>query len=309
MGLSSNNSLQLLSVPFVRLRRIRSGTPRAWPSPAGTAALHRTNLYWHAFTVQYFLLHHNMWHTLYSLLYSLRMASSKKTATSEGKKQTQAHVSARLKKQLKNGQEHVEGAIYLRLHRAISWLHAAEQNDQADERFVFLWIAFNACYANELVDLSKTKSPETSMFSVFIKRIIERDTEQQIYKLLWVRYSQEIRLLLDNQYIYKVYWDFIHGVKTEHEFKRAFELSNRQCVKAFGKGNAVFFLIELLRRLYTLRNQVFHGGATYNGRVNREQINDASAILMRLVPIIIEIMIEHKTDDWGTVLYPPINTP
>ena len=237
------------------------------------------------------------------------MASSKKIASSVVKKQTEVHVSARLKKQLKNGQERVEGAIYLRLHRAISWLHAAEQNDQADERFIFLWIAFNACYANELVDLSKTKSPESSMFSVFIKRIIERDTEQQIYKLLWVRYSQEIRLLLDNQYIYKVYWDFIHGTKTENEFKRAFELSNRQCVKAFGKGNAVFFLIELLRRLYTLRNQVFHGGATYNGRVNREQINDASAILMRLVPIIIEIMIEHKTDDWGTVLYPPINTP
>lgn len=237
------------------------------------------------------------------------MASTKKIASSAGKKQAEVHVSARLKKQLKNGQDHVEGPIYLRLHRAISWLHAAEQNDQADERFIFLWIAFNACYANELVDLSKTKSPESSMFSQFIKRIIESDKEQQIYKLLWVRYSQEIRLLIDNQYIYKVYWDFIHGVKTEEEFKKAFELSNRQCVKAFEKGNAVFFLIELLRRLYTLRNQVFHGGATYNGRVNREQINDASAILMRLVPIIIEIMIVNKTEDWGTVLYPPINTP
>jgi hypothetical protein len=233
------------------------------------------------------------------------MATSKKKTAN--KKPELELTSARLKKQLKNGQAVLVGPIYLRLHRALSWLKAAEQTEQVDERFIFLWIAFNACYANELADLSKTKTSESSAFSLFIKRVIQHDDEKKIYKLLWVRYSQEIRLLLDNPFIFKQFWEYVQDEKTAAEFQLAFDASKRACEKAIGKGNAVYVLIELLRRLYTLRNQVFHGGATYMGTVNRKQLIDASAILMRLVPAIIEIMIVHKELDWGRVMYPPIN--
>ena len=35
--------------------------------------------------------------------------------------------------------------LSLRVHRALSWLQRAEQlADDADGRFIFLWIAFNA---------------------------------------------------------------------------------------------------------------------------------------------------------------------
>ena len=38
----------------------------------------------------------------------------------------------------------------LRAHRAISWIGRAEAcGDDDDARFVFLWIAFNAAYADE----------------------------------------------------------------------------------------------------------------------------------------------------------------
>ena len=38
----------------------------------------------------------------------------------------------------------------LRVHRAISWIGRAEACDGDDDaRFIFLWIAFNAAYADE----------------------------------------------------------------------------------------------------------------------------------------------------------------
>ncbi|MDB2612612.1 hypothetical protein N9Z00_02485 [Flavobacteriaceae bacterium] len=59
----------------------------------------------------------------------------------------------------------------------------------------------------------------------------------------------------------------------------------------------------VLDRLYTVRNQLIHGGATYQGKVNRSQVKDASEILSFLVPLMIDIMITNINEDWGTINY------
>ena len=38
-------------------------------------------------------------------------------------------------------------SLTLRVHRAMSWLNRAEQAEDVDGKFIFLWIAFNAAYA------------------------------------------------------------------------------------------------------------------------------------------------------------------
>ncbi len=38
----------------------------------------------------------------------------------------------------------------LRIHRALSWLDCAEQKDDDDSKFIFLWIAFNAAYGGRV---------------------------------------------------------------------------------------------------------------------------------------------------------------
>jgi len=63
----------------------------------------------------------------------------------------------------------------------------------------------------------------------------------------------------------------------------------------------------VLDRLYTVRNQLIHGGATYQSKVNRSQVKDASEILSFLVPLIIDIMITNINEDWGTINYPVID--
>ena len=58
--------------------------------------------------------------------------------------------SIELKTQLKATQDIHEEPSRVRLHRAISWLtRAAQENDDPDARFIFLWIAFNAAYAKQ----------------------------------------------------------------------------------------------------------------------------------------------------------------
>ena len=53
----------------------------------------------------------------------------------------------------------------LRVHRALSWLDRAEQSDDDDARFIFLWIAFNAAYANEIGDRDGIPSRKYSVNS------------------------------------------------------------------------------------------------------------------------------------------------
>ena len=60
----------------------------------------------------------------------------------------------------------------------------------------------------------------------------------------------------------------------------------------------------VLDRLYVLRNQVLQGGATYQSRVNREQVRDGVALLSSIMPIIISIMLDTGEEDWGDIAYP-----
>jgi len=59
-------------------------------------------------------------------------------------------------------------------------------------------------------------------------------------------------------------------------------------------------------RLYVLRNQLVHGGATWNSQVNRAQLRHGVAILGTLLPQMLSIMLDHPNHDFGEVLYPVV---
>ena len=82
----------------------------------------------------------------------------------------------------------------LRTHRALSWLQRAElETEDADVRFILLWISFNAAFAADLKDDGFSTRDE---FRAFFEGLIERDKDKRIYNAVWNRFSQEIRLLL-----------------------------------------------------------------------------------------------------------------
>ena len=96
-------------------------------------------------------------------------------------------------------------SLGLRIHRAISWLHRAEiAVDDPDAAFIFYWIALNAAYASEL-DNNQLVG-ERLVFQDYFARLTDLDSNGRIYDVIWNRYAHEIRLLLDNKYVYQPFW-------------------------------------------------------------------------------------------------------
>jgi hypothetical protein len=194
--------------------------------------------------------------------------------------------------------------VYLRVHRSLSWLKAADDNPSADAKFIFLWIAFNAAYAQEFVSDEELTKRES--FKEFLGRLLRLDSEDLIYNIVWQNYSGKIRLFIDNQYVTRYFWDFHNGRLTEDEWQRKFEKSRKLAKKALAIKDTPVFVGILFDRLYVLRNQLVHGGATWNSKVNRDQVRNGSRILQELVPAIIHILMEHPAEPWGRPCYPPV---
>jgi hypothetical protein len=194
----------------------------------------------------------------------------------------------------------------LRVHRALSWLDRAEQCDDEDGRFIFLWIAFNAAYANDLGD--QERPHEKELFHLFLKKLSDLDEGDVLYELIWSEFSGSIRVLLDNRFVYQPFWDFHNDKIDEQQWKSGFERANRAASKALAGRRTTTVLSIVLSRMYTLRNQLIHGGATWNSRVNRDQLRDCSAFLGKLVPYIIQLMMDNPNVLWGDACYPVVES-
>lgn len=192
----------------------------------------------------------------------------------------------------------------IRLHRAISWVKCAEEtNNNPDLKFITYWIAFNACYAD--AEAHEYVLSEKKRFKDFIGRLVIFDKEERFFELLWYKFSGPVRLLIDNKFAYKQFWDSQRGEKVDWKILFNQSIIDSRNYLAHQQVDKLLGLV--LDRLYTVRNQLIHGGATYKSKLNRSQVKDAGEILGFLMPIIIDIMITNIREDWGAINYPVIN--
>lgn len=210
----------------------------------------------------------------------------------------------RLKQRQRAERDGYPESLTLRVHRALSWLNRAEQEEDPDSRFIFLWIAFNAAYATEIDERQTLNEQHT--FNEFMRKLWALDQSQRLDGLVWDAYPKAIRVLLDNQYVFPAFWDFHKGRLTETQWKKSFAGAKKVAHTSLAKQDTPKVLSIVFSRVYTLRNQLIHGGATWNGKVNRNQIRDCVAILGELVPEVIQIMMDHPNALWGDASYPVI---
>lgn len=195
--------------------------------------------------------------------------------------------------------------LNLRVHRALSWLKRAEMaaaEDDDDGRFIFLWIAFNAAYASEIDELCRLS--EQATFMGFLERLCVLDTGKRIDNLVWQEFAGGIRVLLDTPFVFQSFWDFQAGKLGEDEWQARFAKGKKIAQQALAGGRTPALLGVVFNRLYTLRNQLIHGGATWNSKVNRKQLRDCGQLLSKLVPVILDLMLDHPEIDWGPACYP-----
>ena len=176
--------------------------------------------------------------------------------------------------------------------------------EDEDGRFIFLWIAFNAAYATEIDDNRRLSEQET--FKAFLEKLCELDTHKQIEQLVWQEFSGSIRILLDTPFVLQSFWDYHSGKISEPQWKERLAQGKKMATLALASGNTPQLLGVVFNRLYTLRNQLIHGGATWNSSVNRKQLKDCANLLGKLVPLIIELMMTHPDTLWGDACYPVV---
>ncbi|MCL6241924.1 MULTISPECIES: HEPN domain-containing protein [Acinetobacter] len=191
----------------------------------------------------------------------------------------------------------------LRIHRGLSWLKKSiDLQDDLDLQFISLWVSFNAIYAQDLQIAQDKQS-----LRQFLYVICQKDAEHKIYNILWERFSQPIRLFLDNPYVYQGFWDYQNQKISHDACKEGLAHEKQKVLHALKEKDSVDILMVLFNRMYTLRNQMVHGGATYKSSVNRKQLQDGCTILLALLPVFMVILLENaETLDLGKPFYPVV---
>lgn len=196
--------------------------------------------------------------------------------------------------------------LRLRLHRALSWLRKADQCDDLDSQFIFLWIAFNAAYAQEFEN--RFRYTESDVYRQFLEKAVSVDRSKRLEKIVWSEYANTIRSILNNEFILPAYWQFQMEHISEELWKDELIRAKAASNVALSKGDTAKVLSIVFRRLYTLRNQIIHGGSTYCSSANRQQMKDCTSVLQKLVPVIIDLMMDGNDEFWGQPVYPLVTT-
>jgi hypothetical protein len=177
-----------------------------------------------------------------------------------------------LKERQRSKPESYPENLSLRVHRSLSWLKRPKSfpNGPAGQ-FIFLWFAFYAANAQNLESLNLS---EAGTFSQFVSKIYNLDSEQSLTNFVWHFYPSSIRLLLDNQYEFQPFEYCQKGHANPVNWQEKFDNAKQQINIARVKQQTGKIIELALTRLYTLRNQTIHAGATWNSQVNCSQLND-----------------------------------
>lgn len=194
--------------------------------------------------------------------------------------------------------------LRVRIHRALSWLERSElESEDPDIQFILLWVSLNAAYAREF----GLGDNERQRVHDFLRRLVVLDADAaRLQQGLHERFSGPIRTLIDNKYTYYPFWKALRDHDSSERWKKQFESERRVAMKSLLNNDTATVLAIVFDRLYVLRNQLVHGGATWQGSVNRQQVRDGATILSFLVPLVLEIMMDNPEFDLGDVLYPVI---
>ncbi len=187
-----------------------------------------------------------------------------------------------------------------RMRRVTSWLKRAEQEKgDVDAEFIFYWIAFNAAYGGDGLK-------EKPAFKNYFSKILALGAGKKVLDIIDRECPDAIASFKDNEYVFPDFWtEDTHQGTRPGNWEHLLIDSNYKIEQGIKNANVQDVLDELFDRLYVLRNQLVHGGATWQGDVNRRQVKNGAAIMRLLVPYFINIMLDNPSAGWGEPYYSP----
>ena len=203
----------------------------------------------------------------------------------------------------KKYRDHYSDDFRLRIQRSLSWIKQAYNTEEQDVKFILLWISFNAAYANEFSETLGDKNT----FLNFLKKICQFDVEHKLHSILADAHKSSFDKLIDTPYTFQPFWDCHNGKRKNFDWKVEFNETRYNAIISLRKKKTHVVLQIVFGHLYTLRNQIVHGGATFNSQVNRTQINECITLLSSLIVVMLDIMMKNNDEmDWGKPFYPVV---
>jgi len=210
---------------------------------------------------------------------------------------------------------------HTRMDRALSWLEryeqAADGNEHLDERFLFLWISFNAAYGDDermKVAADSGNVDEYQKINNFLQKIAARDKTYRLADIV-SEHGDAFLNIIGNRFLCNSFWKAEYSPRTRKAWNRNFDYENKDAHEILSDGHLTTtqtkrVLHIAFGRLYTLRNQILHGSASWRDNYNRSSIKSGDAILGLFVPEALRIMLDAikqapDMPDWGQNAYPP----
>ena len=194
----------------------------------------------------------------------------------------------------------------LRIHRMISWIGRAEAEAEDGDpaaAFVFYWIAFNAAYSDG-ADLD-APAGERQRFAGFFAGLLDCDADHLIHRALWTDGAAPVRALVDSPFLFSPFWTHQHGGGAA-DWESRFDKARTVFETALADDDTATALSVLFDRLYMLRNQLMHGGATWGSSVNTAQLESGARLLGAILPAVATVMMDHPAHDWGRPFFPVV---
>lgn len=191
----------------------------------------------------------------------------------------------------------------IRLRRARAWCERAEAecpSGDLDVAFLFYWIAFNAAYAQ---DFPKNRPADKKIFRDYLETLTTEDGGAIREAISGAPLWPVVTALLQDKYLFPPFWDNAHDESKAPDWQQKLDEEAQLAREALGRRDTHETLATLFQRIYTLRNQVAHGGARWNSKYNRETMRTAVRAMETLVPLFITVMENNPEADWGTPHY------
>ena len=195
---------------------------------------------------------------------------------------------------------HRDDPLMLRMRRVTSWITSAAREERDDDTsFICYWVAFNALYGDD-TGLVRLEDTEREIYRRCIEKIVDTGPLGLYRALAGAFTEEEISELVSVRFMLAPYW-YAGG------WEYALESDAKRLDNAFQWKNVKDVLGLIFDRLYVLRNQLVHGGATWDGSVNRWEVATGRRFAAFLVPLLADRVLDNPDIDWGRPYYPPTN--
>ena len=169
-----------------------------------------------------------------------------------------------------------------------------------DAAFIFYWIAFDAACAESRTGAFLGRGDKKRRKDYF-HEIITLDVSDNVGNAIIAECADPIMEILKNKYVFQPFWAH-HNERSSHEdWEETLKCELAQVDRPYSlwriEQHTRKTLNILFDRLYVLRNQLIHGGATWKGSMNRNQVAVGARNMHVLIPRFAKLMMDNPATE------------